>query len=58
MTGYAYTGACDALIEEDWHGDTQFLRCPYGRGMQCEGSADPSELCYGCSQVGEADYYG
>lgn len=51
MTGYAYRGACGAYIDEDWHGDTQLLQCSRGRGMQCEGSCRPEELCDACEMA-------
>lgn len=48
MEGYVYKGACGALIEESWHGDTQFLQCSRGRGMHCDGGCYAEELCEGC----------
>lgn len=49
MEGYVYKGTCGALIEESWHGDTQFLQCSYGRGMYCDGGCYAEELCEECS---------
>lgn len=49
MEGYVYKGACGALIEESWHGDTQFLQCSRGRGMHCDGGCYAEELCEECS---------
>lgn len=51
MTGYAYHGACDAYIDENWQGNTQLLQCSRGRGMQCEGGCCPEELCDACEMA-------
>ena len=48
LTQNAYRGACGADINEDWHGDTQFLYCSRGCEMQCEDVCYPRELCEDC----------
>lgn len=55
--GYSYEGLCGANIDEEWRGNTQFLQCSHGRGMQCDGGCYATELCDGCDIADRQNYY-
>lgn len=56
MAPYSYEGVCGAIIDEEWFGETQYLQCTNGRGMQCEGGCYATELCAGCD-IARSRYY-